>query len=279
MHLKHNQQIMANIKDKSKYNYDIAHVAWILLFLSLFSIVLKRDAQAIETLDTGNFFRIILVSGSILISMGCLLLRKNGISVLFGRPQKWLAIYAFVAIFSCSYASHGFYATWKAVEIFAHVLVIGAILSSVDPELCTESLFYLCRIMFIMLIFCIWLGALIRPSIAFRPITYGIFPLLEGIWPPINANGVGFISGFLVVVYTARILDYEIKNKIFAIFVLILAGSALFFAQARTSLLGCAMAILIYILLCRKKLFFIGLVGLILCIALWGVGDYIIDLN
>jgi len=267
--MRQNKQESGNVKMRSKYYIDPAHIAWILLFFSIFSNIFKTSSSGIDAINEANLFRIILVSGAIFISLSCLLMRKNGISVLFTGPQKWLLIFSALALFSGIYASHGFYAIWKAIEIVAHVLLIGAVLSSPDPEVCTQRLFQICPMMFLLIVFLIWTGAIIRPSEAFY-VGNGLFILIKSLWPPMDANGVGFVSGFLVLVSVTRIIDYKRKSKMFYIVVLLMAGPLFIIAQHRTSLGGFAVGFFFYIFLTRGKSSFTFLAVLIFLIALAG---------
>lgn len=270
------EQKSVKINQRSQYVIDSAHIAWILLFFSIFSNIIKTGSRGIDAINEANLFRITFVSTAIIISMNCIFMRKNGLAVLFTGPQKWLVIFSALALFSGVYASHGFYAIWKAIEIVAHVLLIGAVLSSTYPEACVNRLFQICLMMFFLLVCLFWIAAIIRPSEAFY-YGKGLFILPMSIWPPMDANGVGFVSGFLVLISIARIIDYKRKIRILYIMIILLAGPLFIIAQHRTSLGGFAFGLLFYIYLTRGKSSFIFLTVLIFFLTLAGVNEVLYE--
>ncbi len=262
---------MQNSNIKVQQKIDLSHLAWLLSFISLFSLIIKTPGE-IQELNAGNIARIVSIIASGILSIWCILFRKGTLIKIFQGPQKWLLMYGIIALVSGAYASHGFYAIWKSIEIIVDILLVGALLSSVFVESNIEKLYKLCIGLFVVIILSVWLGALISPQKAFNH-SRGLLSIqIQGIYPPINSNGLGFISAFLVVVFISKAHYNRSFLKLFAWFLVAIAGITLILAQSRTSLIGCAVAVLAYSFLTRNKaMLFVSLLG-IASIVFWDAG-------
>lgn len=252
----------------------MSHLAWLFSFLSFYSTLLK-SSNAIETLSTGNFVRISLILASGALSLWCILLRKGAIILLFRGAQKWLLLYAIMAIISGTYASHGFYSIWKSLEIFADVLLVAAVLSYDKPEESAQKLYGICVSVFFVLLLTVWIGAMVAPH---KAITHsrGLLSIqLQGVWPHINPNGLAFISAFLMIAFLGNMRSEKIAMKAFWLLLIGMTGVTLVLAQSRTSMIGCLIAILVYCILTRNK-WLIALSFLaVITSALWGAGQHL----
>ncbi len=246
-----------------KGKFEIAHLPWVILFFSLYSIQFKTQSEIVEV-NVANSFRMFMVGLALAISLLLIVGNRNGVRNLFSMTISCLLLYAFVALLSGSYASVGLYALWKAIEIIADILAIVAVLGSMTQRESVSGLYRVATILFMILLVCILLGALVMPSKALVRAT-GTLPVqLFGVIPPVNPNGVAFVGAFVGLVSFIRLLQDAavVRRFIYACFLLASFG-AMILSQSRTSLIGFVFAILTFLLLDRRWKLLMVSVGLV----------------
>ncbi|MBN1545806.1 MAG: O-antigen ligase family protein [Syntrophaceae bacterium] len=244
----------------------IPHVAWILSFLSLFSIMMK-SGQGIVVMSAANAFRIGTLSLACAIAVFFILFRRRGFVRLTTGPTLLLLIYAAIGIISGVYATEPFYALWKAMEVLTDVLILGAVLSYEDSRRSANGLYVVALITFIVLLFSVLAGVVIAPGEAITE-ARGTLPIqIRGLLPPINANGVAFLAAFVGLASIVRCLRYGSKRRRLSwLCVSSIAVVILIFAQSRTSFVGFLVSLVVFLWANKRKKLLLVLIALIVII-------------
>jgi hypothetical protein len=252
------------LEDMIKGRFEIAHIPWIILFFSLYSLQFKTQSAIVE-FNMANSFRIFMVSLAGTISILLIITKKNGIRQLFSLAVGCLLLYGVVALLSGSYASVGLYAIWKAVEVIADVLAIVAVLSSASQRTSLSGLYRIGTVLFMLLLMCILLGAFAMPSQAFLHVR-GLFHFqLSGVIPRINPNGVAFVGAFVGLVSFIRFLqDKAFTHRLFYGCFFAASFVTMILAQSRTSLIGFVLAVITFLLFDRRRKLLAVTLGLII---------------
>ncbi len=241
------------ISDKTRFG--AAHLAWVAMFLSVliwgFGTAEVRPGQLG---NTGNWYRIGLVL--LAAAVGSLVLLKNSNRILsaFPGPLFLLLIYGLLAIISSQYIpAYSFYSMWKAFEVIVDVIVIAAILSEAKAQNASILAYRIILFFFTALLVVYWVEALAMPSKAFIP-SRGIIPFtMQGVLPVCNGNGLAFISALVAFAAICRVLrPGKTHQKIFLGVFLIGAMITMIVAQSRTSLVGFAAALIVYLFLGKR---------------------------
>jgi len=253
-----------------KNRFQFAHIAWLLLFLSFQSILVRSDDLSASS-GMADLIRISTVGLSCLIALMCIVRRKDGVYYLFRSSFPLLLIYAVISIISGSYASHSFYSIWKSIEVIVNIFVVVAVLAQDDQRRSVLTLYAVSIVSYYALLLSVWMGALIDPSNAFS-YARGILNLqLSGLFPPINPNTVGFLGAFLSFVAIVRFVRTRWSFRRFFYLVLLgIAFPALILSQARTSLIAFVVAIVVFTIMDRRK-------GLLILIVFAAISAYSVD--
>jgi O-antigen ligase len=171
-------------------------------------------------------------------------------------PLGWMFLYACVAVASTAYSSLPLVTAGKALELLTDVaffVVLAALVSSRE----------IVRLWNIMLLFttvklvAVWLSAMWIPSVGFTRPPGALLPVqLQGAFPMSHPNELGELGGIITVVGLARLLRSRTREcrgepalwSIITGFGLL----TLVFSQARTSMLGLLVAVIVCLRLYGK---------------------------
>jgi O-antigen ligase len=233
------------IKEKS---FHFAFIPWIILFISLFTINLRSGIEP-TSLTIANSFRIFLVGLSCCVSFFYLLTSRRVFGHIFDAPIFCFLLFGVVGIISGAYASEGYYAIWKAIEVCVDVIAIVVVFHVALQENAFLKLLRIAILLNSILLMSIIIGAFISPGRAFIIMPRAFLHYqLSGVFPIINPNTVGFISAFLCFLsFTSLINDGKHKLKFFYLLSFCIAFVSLILAQARTSIIALIVATIVYL--------------------------------
>lgn len=237
---------------------------WVAMILSIIMWVPFGDGASSAGLgNTSNVYRMFFVVTAGIIAPLLVLKEVKHTGRVWNAPLVLLLIYGLVAFFSSIYVpANAFYTMWKALEIIVDVLAMIAILSSMQGMRGPLAAYrYLILVLTIILLFVV-VGAVISPHEGFRP-SSGVLPImLQGYFPIVNPNSVGFIS---VLVFLHNVAVYSRASsrlrRFAAVVLSTIAFGTLILAQSRTSIASFAVGLVIYLYLNRKRGFAIFIVG------------------
>ena len=161
---------------------------------------------------------------------------------------------------------------FKCIEL-SLVILLGLIGISLKNTKSYE-LFDLIIIVFSIQLVIVWVEAFLFPNLAFR-IVRGTTPLLgsmlQGVYPILNPNTIGFIGGIIAVSYFPRVLS---NSKIFRSenILFLLGMSAVIASYSRGALLASGVVILMFCVINRNY-------KLILFFILISLGLFLLDKN
>ncbi|HOJ97587.1 MAG TPA: hypothetical protein PK024_12210, partial [Methanospirillum sp.] len=240
------------IKTKS-YRFHAAYIPWIVLFMSVFTLNLKTGMAAIS-LSAANITRILMVVFAGLLSVFYLLTSKRAFGHVFDIPILCFLMFGIAGIISGAYATEGYYAIWKAIEICVDVIAIVIIFHVSPARNAVLMLFRITVILYALILLSVLVGAVISPSNAFIYMPRAFFKYqLSGVFPIINPNSVGFISAFLsIILLVCFIQTGQRLHKLFYLLLFLVAFISLILAQARTSIVAFIAATSAYLFFDRR---------------------------
>jgi len=225
--------------------FSIAHLIIILLFANslLFSIDSAKTGYNL------TYYHILKLAEIGL--AGCLVLflivKTGGVIKLLSGLPLWALLYGLTAMVSVCYSSVGIYTFWKSLELTVAIIGISIILALDNPYQIVKKGFYIYTTLLFLLILTVWIGAILKPSLAFIK-GPGLLPQIQGILPIINPNGLGFISAITSLIYIHRFFTSSDKRTL-VLFQIVICLTTLIFAQARTSLIGLLIGIIVLLIL------------------------------
>ena len=242
-------------------------VSFQLLFLVLLSSIFlegffleiaMRTSEAMREnpVDIVNLARVILVGFVGFCTIGVSILRIDKFVRNIRGPLGWMIVYAAVALASTAYSSLPLVSAGKALEVLVDVLFFVAV-SSFCSSLEIVSLWNLLLSFLSASLVAVWVSALVKPSGGFLYIPGALLPLqLQGAFPTIHPNDLGELSAIVAATAFCRVLVRRrsaLENEGFlwgGVFVLGLVS--LIFAQARTSVVALAAALIAILFMTRK---------------------------
>ena len=249
-----------NLKSKLK----LAHFAYICMFIAILIWGVGLDSHSANKLgNTGNWYRMGLVFLASL--LGLMALGRNATTAFRNTPTSiwFLLFYGVVAFFSSQIIpEHAFYVMWKAIEVILDVLIMIAIIGNKRSMDAVWQAHRIIFFLFLFLLVCAWVGAVVKPSLAFVP-SRGVIPFtIQGAYPAQNGNSLAFVSAFIVFASVCRIFR-EKKRRAFYYILILPAFLTLILGQSRTSLVALFVALIVFFYFDKHKklLFWAGLVG------------------
>jgi O-antigen ligase len=236
-----------------KFRFSAAHLAWTAMFCSIFIWGLG-DVRSGTLGNTGNWYRIVLVAFAGIAGLYALLRNTKRLTQAFSGPLVLLLLYGLFAVISSAYIpAYAFYSMWKGFEVVIDVIAVAAVLSYAEVQGSARMAYTIVVTLFGTLMAVYWVEALLMPSAAFLP-SRGLIPVtMQGVLPVMNGNGFAFLSA--VVAFAAWCGLFKVK-KLFGraclLSVFVWAVITLFLAQSRTSLVGLALAICVYLFFDRR---------------------------
>lgn len=244
------------INDDLKLSLSSTYLPWLAMIMSTILWFKFGSANTDGSLgNTGNVYRIFLVVAGGLLAINLFLKNASNMRYAINTPTILLLLYGFVALFSAFLVpANAFYTMWKSIEIIVDVIIIMGIMSAIrNPAGAIASYRYIITIATITLIFVV-VGAIISPSQGFQG-SRGIIPfMLQGYFPVVNANGVGYMSA-LICMHNIAVWNRTTshKRKTLAIFLVCMGFVTLIMAQSRTSTVALLIGFSIYMYLDDKK--------------------------
>ena len=231
------------------------YIAWIAM---IFSIVIwfKFSASSGDTLgNTKNLYRIVLVIFAGIYSILTLMKYSKYVGVSIKTPFILLFLYGVTALLSSlMMPKNAFYTMWKAIEIMIDVVaiigIIAATRSVIGPITAYRWLMIYNTIMLVLVV----IGVFTSPNEALRS-SRGVIPFfIQGHFPVLNPNTVGFICAQLVLHNVGQYFRAEKRSrKYISATITMLSIALLIFAQSRTSIAGVMTGLFVYLILDKKK--------------------------
>jgi len=243
-----------NLKSKLK----LAHFAYICMFIAILIWGVGLDSHSANKLgNTGNWYRMGLVFLASL--LGLMALGRNATTAFRNTPTSiwFLLFYGVVAFFSSQIIpEHAFYVMWKAIEVILDVLIMIAIIGNKRSMDAVWQAHRIIFFLFLFLLVCAWVGAVVKPSLAFVP-SRGVIPFtIQGAYPAQNGNSLAFVSAFIVFTSISRLFR-ERENRIFYCLLIVSAFITLILCQSSTSLVALFLALFVFFYFDKRKKFLV----------------------
>lgn len=240
------------------------YLPWMAMLLSIIIWYQPTAMDASGLGNTSNVYRMFMVIAAGIAAPLLLFRNLQRLRPVLIAPVLLIFIYGTIAFLSSLLVpTNSFYTMWKSLEILVDVLAIAVILSSsARPH---ESAILAYRLLIAVstgILLCVAAGALISPSDAFRG-SRGIIPvMLQGWFPIVNPNSLGFIST-LVLVRNLSVFGQNPSRlrRLFAICICVIAFATLILAQSRTATVSFILALAVYLFLDRKRMLALALFG------------------
>lgn len=255
------------------------HFLWFNLIILSVWIFRNRSSEQLREnpVDMAALFRIMLVASTgIIVICVTFISRRDTIKYLLHGIPILMLIYALIALASTFYSVFPVLTLYKSMEIIVDVLTIAFIVSQYPTQKDMKKMIDFSWFLMMLLIVSVWIGAIVAPSKAFRPVSFyeatlerALFPvMLRGIMPVINPNGLGFISGLLSIASLSRLINSnKQRDRLLYLVSFCVSFITLILAQSRTSFIGINLGIIVLLILNRKFKALIVLILIILLIA------------
>lgn len=252
---KNTHQPKSNVPDGYKLRITSSYYPWIAMILSTF-IWFKFTAVNPGTIgNTSNIYRIVLVVFAGIYVLNLLMKQSSNVGKAVYFPIALLLLYGFIAFFSSLMVpAQAFYTMWKSIEIIVDVFAIIAIMAAINTPLSAMNAYRFIISAHTLILFLVIAGAFISPGDAFRG-SRGVIPvMLQGFFPIVNPNSLGFIS-VLIFIHNVAVWSRTTTaiRKNLAIILICTSFVALIFAQSRTSSVALVLALAVYLYLDNKR--------------------------
>lgn len=256
------------------------HFAWLMMFCSILNWRL-RDVMAGQSFgDIFDIFRISITITALFIAIIVIFVNLKRVKYSFSLPILFLFMYGLAAMLSSILVdgSASFYAFWKSIELIVMLLVILATLSSSNPYICIIKSYELLILALKVLIIVFIVQAIIWPNEAFFP-SRGIIPvMMQGLKPIVQQNGLAFYSAVVILsCFSSLHVKSCLFNKILNLLMIFASSATLVLSQSRTSIVGIFVAILIFILLIKKKSIFFVCASLLFGLIIVELSSFILE--
>jgi len=234
------------------------HFLWILMFTTPFMVTMRSVYQLTENaVDTIRLIRITIVLTVATIIFLVMLKKRGVLRKLFRGLIGVMAFYGMIIFSSGFYSPFPLLTFWKAFEVIISILLIALILSNPFALLEVRKLINLIWILLSVLMFIVWIEALLFPVLAFRNLG-SINIQLRGILPIVHPNRLGQIGAILGVVCLCRVLQSK-QRWAAALYswLLFLSMATVILAHARVSIVAFPVAAAVVLLL-HKRVGWIG---------------------
>ena len=248
------------------------------LLLMLMAILLWPfvGGDASQLGNSGNYYRIVLVGVSGVISLITVFSIPQTAVRLISLSLWMFVIYGFVAVLSTFLVPQAaFYALWKASEVIIATFLVMGVLSSSYPEESMLRAYHIVIMFLSVLLISTWVGVILFPGEALLP-SRGVIPYtIQGVVPVLNGNSVAFYAAIVALDSICAVLEKQPSRLplLFRWGWILAVLITLVVAQSRTSLVGLILALLIYLFITRR-LGLLLLLVLISVIGLFGLGAY-----
>lgn len=229
------------------------HILWVLVFSS--GLVFRvRDVAHIQSnpVDASAGYRLCLM-----IIVGLVLFRSlasrdsNWVRPLMGGLLLPLTLHALLALISVFWSIAPLWTFYKACEFLIDLVLLAAVLASLQNVRELKSLFDLTWLLLSLMIASIWLGVLTWPELAIKH-GVGIVGLqIQGVVPAIASNGAGELGALIAIVAFCRLLTlHEHRQSYFLCFCL--ASTTLIFSQSRSAFTGFLFGLVLVLFMSKR---------------------------
>lgn len=223
-------------------------LAWSSVIIAQFNIFFQKDVfvQDIETLAVGSYFQIGWMAVAALLIVLLLPSHKT-------LASTWrLPLIAFVAYIGAGYVSIGLADTklmafYRVSQLALDVLLLLVAYAEQKRAKAPHMLIDVTVFWLIVVMFATALGAVVYPDFAFES-SKGVFGFsLRGAIIHIHQNELGLMSALALLVSMVRLFGGGVigGGRFLWFAMAIVSGCALFFAQARTSIASCMIALIL----------------------------------
>jgi O-antigen ligase len=229
-------------------------LAWAAMFLGQAQIFSHTSAiRGDEALDTGRLYQLMWMFFSALLVLQLILTAKI-LAGIWRFPLIALFVFCFFAIASAAFSPAKAFTVYKAGQVLMDALLVVVASSESVRYRAPAFIANVTMVLVSLLLFSVTACALIVPQLAFVANEGAIGKSLHGVIPTIHQNELGLMAAIGLIVGTIRAFSEggNKRAKFYWIAVALMAGLVLFLAQARTSLAGAAIALLMLGLLIRR---------------------------
>jgi len=214
-------------------------LAWSLMFVGL-GVFFGRSTYVlgVQSMDQSAWFQIACfgMAGLVLLAVS---LDQRVFTAMARLPLLLLAGYGLLGVLSATYSPAPIISAYKGLLIWIDVFLAAAAIAYLRTEREARVSLETCYFFTVLLVASALLGAIVAPAAAFRPSTGVIGTMLQGSYPFLNPNELGFLGAVVAIVSLNRMLIksawslrlYWISQFCVGLIVLVLS-------QARTSLLA-----------------------------------------
>lgn len=259
-----------------------AYIIWFLLSLGSGVYIAKTAGEVGLGLSAQMQILFYAIAGIIIVLM---YMKYGGGSLARRAPILGLFVYGILALLSTAYAPAPLITIYKASVIILDVVAVMAVVNLLVRYGRPSLIFDVGVMTAILFVVGAFIGVLIRPEIALRPI-YGVGAfgfILDGTLPYMNGNELGFLSAVVSLVAVSRVFNPSHgAPKLFWLFCGAIGLSGMVFAQARTSIVGFSVGLFILSIAIPKLRNYaigFGIVGALLLVVLAFVGQANLDVG
>ena len=222
-------------------------IAWAAMFIGQ-AQVFTHTSQigGAEALDSGRMYQLFWMFISALLVMQLMLTAKI-LSGIWRFPLIALFVFCFFAIASAAFSPSKALTLYKAAQVIMDVLLVVVSSSELVRYRTPAYITNVTMVLVSFLLFSVTACGLIIPGLAFVANEGAIGKSLHGVIPTIHQNELGLMAAIGLIVGIIRAFSgmRSKKLKFYWTAVALMAGLVLFLTQARTSLAGAAIALLL----------------------------------
>ena len=230
------------------------HYLWSIMFLS--GLVFRiRDTSTVtdSPLDPWALFRIALM-----ILIGTVLVYQlviNHIDWIRSLAHGLLALltgYAASCLISVIWSVYPSWSLYKSIEYLVDIFLLAAIVEMTREVNKAKTLFDWTWLLLGLLLTTVWLWVIVWPEEAILR-NIGLLGIqIRGVWPAMEANGVGELAAILGLVAFSRLLFSNANTRLFYFSAFLFAFITLLFAQSRSPLIAFFVGIPITLFVSRR---------------------------
>ena len=240
------------------------HWVWIFLFLDLTAFWIQSSSSG--TMYYAQAYRVAMlsISGSLIIAL--VAQKPNATGWLFRSPLIFYWLFALYSVVSTIYSSHPIYTAWKGIELTLLGLAAALVLErSTNDNIKSISILYLLlmRLLRIVLI-AAWVYAIIFPEKGFPKHVGSLGYMMQGL---LNSNSLGAVAA-IVGIHSFSSITNRKGTKIIHSFFFILSVTTLIMAYSRTSIIGFAVAFIVFSFFSKKIILSVLATVMVLVISL-----------
>lgn len=226
-------------------------MGWVVYYLSGLAIRGRGTEEiAVSALDPAALARVVLVAvAALIVTSGFLVRKSEGVPGGTDRTLavRFLAAFAVFDVVSTLWSVYPAWTLYKSLEYgvgVALAVVVARALRSFDEM---DRLLDATWTIYGAMLLSVWIGVLVSPGLAITPVRGVIGWQLNGLFPVISANGVGDIAATLFIIALVRLGYRYAAWRRWAV-LLAASGITLVLSQARSAILGVAVAVLFMVL-------------------------------